>query len=419
MRCAVTHTLLLTSLMGLFLLPRPGLASSPDPRPIELEQAVEWALHDPALEQEQRATSDVFLGAADQQSGWPNPTLEWERDALFGTPVDREDSLVVEQTIPLSGRHRHLADALRATAEARRWEVVDDQRQLAHQVQQHFYDLLATQDQLDAINESVDQLQRTLSIMERRVDAGESPPYALERLRLAATDLRSTRSEYDAQRQFHQQRLQALFDHPDAPDTPESIVAEGPLAPDSVPDAEYLDQALEDHPLQEAHRAHQRAAEAESKAAQSGWRPDLYLQAGLLHQRDQQDSRRGWIGGIGIDLPLFDRLQGDRLTADATSRARASSHHLQFRQMDSEARAQWRRAQTLCQSAQDYAEEAFPRSDQILDLAQRSYDAGEIALSDLLDAHDEYRGARLRRTDLQSQCRQTLLELRFLIADED
>lgn len=95
------------------------------------EQAVSQALERPALVESWDAQGASDEAAAVTEGAWPNPGISYSREQLFeDSETVTENVVVVEQTLPLSGRRGLLEKAAKTRAQATKLQTRADARQI-------------------------------------------------------------------------------------------------------------------------------------------------------------------------------------------------------------------------------------------------------------------------------------------------
>lgn len=100
------------------------------------------------------------------------------------------------------------------------------------------------------------------------------------------------------------------------------------------------------------------------------------------------------LGGLSLSIPLFDRGQGLRATGAARGRVLRLSLDAARRAVSVQVRSAWDAYRLLVQAAEEFEEQALPSLEENLNLARRSYEAGNIAIGELLVFRREVVDAR-------------------------
>ncbi len=399
----------------------PGAASAqqddPDVREITESEAIELLLDSEPHTQrwdhqirERRADATVV-------NAIPNPSVGYQREQLFAVPTRFEETVELEQQLPISGRRRLQTRAAEKLIEVQRAEIADERTDLRRQIRALFYRLLYRQRVVEAHRHSVDRLGETIEMMEQRVDAGESSPYELERLRREKAELEATLATETGRMQSERAELAGWLGLPS--DDASSLRPRGRLMPEELPDEGEVDDPITDHPRLAAAGHRIDAYELEADAAARWWIPDLVVRGGFKRERQGPTRELGFEAGLSVAVPLFYRGGGHRDRARAQSMQARATRRWHRESMSARTRGLVQKTRHIADAATDYEEESVDRAQRILRLAAQSYDAGEASLLELLDAHQGLLDARLRQLELTAEARDSFIELLSLIESEE
>jgi cobalt-zinc-cadmium efflux system outer membrane protein len=232
--------------------------------------------------------------------------------------------------------------------------------------------------------------------MAERRDEGDASGYAARRIRLerARYEQRLAAARLEARSARRQLALLIL------PEGAPSVAAE-PLpaaTPPTISRGEALRTALRDRPELRRRESEVDAREAARRAVRREVWPDPSVTAGY---KRQSNGAEGAFLGVGIPLPFFDRNRGTAEAAFARLRAAEAQQMLARREIRNEVRRTYAAYTSTRRQSQLLSDDLLRGSDDLLRIAQTSYDEGEMSLVELLDAADAYRDARLRSVDLR------------------
>lgn len=386
------------------------LQAQPSALEITEKQAVQRALEQTDLTREWGATVTEARASAISEGAWPNPTLSYSHEQSYEEPdAVGEDFVIVEQTLPISGRRGLRESAARQRAEATRHRVTAHMVEVASQVRRAYYAVLHRQRRIDARTRWLDEMKALESKLARRVEAGESAAYDLERVRSEAAgivaDIEVDRAELARSRA----ELRGLLyvSEKDGPVTPRDT-----LMPAGIPSDEALDQAVDARPEVAAAREHVEAARLTEKAASRWWVPEPTVRAGYRGATVADEHFPGFVAGISLSLPIFSQSGGERLAAQAAlERTRSRYNHLR-RRYRANVRGLAAQTRRLIAAAQTYRTDGVARSKRVVEVALVSYDAGEVGILELLDAYRGLVQAELRSLELANKARGHEIELR-------
>jgi cobalt-zinc-cadmium efflux system outer membrane protein len=258
------------------------------------------------------ARAEVAASAA-REAGeglYPNPSLAWEREEIPGDgPLAvHEDTFTLAVPIELGGARSArtaIAESFTAQARAAHALVATSAAQRALGL---FYDALAAQQHSAIARDHLARLAEAERVLARRVAEGSASGYELSRLQLEAELARSTLSEREGAALAAIAELAFMLGLPSA-----GLELTGDLEARALGSV-----AVQSRALREADAAHSAAVRARSSAG-SAWLPSLEAHGGPKLVGAGDDDALGYVAGLSIDLPLFDRKQS--LTGEASARS--------------------------------------------------------------------------------------------------
>jgi cobalt-zinc-cadmium efflux system outer membrane protein len=288
-------------------------AAVPDPLTPESALAFAWDNH-PRMKEAQALVKATY-GSRVQAGLWPRPELGVAHLAKVDVDIKSEDSLALSQKFELGGKR----DARIAMADAetfvRQAELLDRWLEVRADIKEAFARLAYARE--------------TLALAEQRAGAGREQ--ATLTLSLQQAGKVSQRDLIDAQQRAASAKAAETSARARAESAERSVFFVLGVKPSgkpgsvvcstnsslAIPDTEALLQlALTNSPAIRTARAQQLAAEAKERMAATARWPDLTIGAQYtLMTMDDGGYRNG--GGVmaSIDLPIFNRGQGDRLKA--------------------------------------------------------------------------------------------------------
>jgi cobalt-zinc-cadmium efflux system outer membrane protein len=349
------------------------------------------------------------------RGAWPNPQVQYSREQTFeDNQAISEDFVLLEQALPLSGRRGLLADAARKRAEAIRLEALAQGRHISLRVRQAFYQALYRQRRMEVRRQWLGRMKEAEEALAQRVDAGESAPYELERLRKELAEIQASMAIDQAMLDTRRTDLAALLGMTSA-ETQKSLRMSGQILPDALPTDQQLRASIQNRPEFVAARERIEAARLETQAASRWWIPEPTLTGGYKGADSGNiDAERfhGFVAGIALAVPVFNQHDGERKAADAALVRAKSQQQLIERRLNAEVLGLAQPARRLKKAAQTYRTQGVERAQRVLEMARQSYFGGEVGILELLDA---YRGAidsQLRALDLSAETRELQIELR-------
>lgn len=370
---------------------------------LTLDQIVQRALkQEPGL-LAARTGIDAARGMSRQASLRPNPTISFTQQ---NEPAGRDLQTRVEMQWPLDlfrkvGRvnvaEREVVVAERATA--------DRERLLASDVRMKVGEVLAAARDLSILDELVAAMTRQETLLTARVEEGAIPP--LER------DItRVERRRFEAERLIHAGQTERLAIElkrlvglrPEAPfasrhDFDDLVQAE-------VADADLVgERSLSARPDVGAAEARIGVADARIDRAHREGRFDVNLLAMYMHmdagfpQRafgpgGDLEAVRGQFNylaaGIMMSVPVRDRRQGELIAAQAQRAGAQAELEAAQLAVDSEVAAARTRDRHARQALAVYNEDTRDLARRNLDVVQQTYEAGRMALFDVINERRRY-----------------------------
>ena len=302
--------------------------------------------------------------------------------------------LQVMQMVPLGGKLTLAGRVAGAQAEATAERTQDVVWELRGQTAMAFYDLYATDRQLDVARETLRLLQDIARTAESMYRVGEGRQADVLRAQVEIAKMTEDTLRMQAMRQTMVARLNALLNR----GADEQLVdAARPLFPDSMPARAWLDSvASNGRPMIRAGLHDVRAAEASSALARKEIIPDLQIgvQYGrgattMIDPSGMTSTRSENMGSlmIGASIPLFARdrqyqMRNEANAMKAMAEADLSAMRAETRGKIGEAYADLSRAREL---ARLYRTTVLPQAEATVSSALSSYRVGKVDFMTLLD----------------------------------
>lgn len=384
-----------------------------DIRELTESEVIELVLEDEPHTQRWESQLQERQADATIAEAFPNPSVGYHREQLFAGPTRFEETVELEQRLPISGRRRLQTRAAREMTRAQQAQITDERTELRRQIRNLFYRLLYRQRFVEIHRQSVNRLDEAIEVMERRADVGESSAYELERLRREKADFQASLDTAASRMQQDRAELAGWLGIP--PEDASSLQLRGRLLPDELPDEQDVADQIGAHPTLVAAGHRIDAYDLEAEAASRWWIPDLVVRGGFKRERHGPNGDLGFEAGLFVALPLFYRGGGHRDRARAQSMQARATRRWHQESMTARTLGLVRQTRRLVEATTDYQRESVDRSQRILRLAEQSYEVGEARLLELLDAHQGLLDARLRRLELATEARNSFVELLSLI----
>ncbi|MDQ9172153.1 TolC family protein [Oxalobacteraceae bacterium R-40] len=349
-------------------------------------------------------------GTVTQAGLFNNPVFSADAEDMRRS--DRNTTLRISQLIELGGKRsaRMAASSLARDVAAQDYEI--KRRNVALGVAQGFSDVLATQSQLRFAEQSVQLAQRVAEATAKRVQAGKVSPAEATRAKLALAsagiDLEQAKREHNAARR----RLTAFWGNP----TPQFTQAVGDLESTvTLPELTKLTERLNAHPALVRSQQEVALRQAAMEVEKSKRLPDISVSAGVRKYALNDD--KGYLVGISVPLPLFNRNQGNLLTAQQRlSQAEDLEQATQTR-MASELAQAYEALVAAETEIKTLRNEVLPSAKSAYEAANKGFEYGKFGFLDVLDAQRTlFQNQRLYVRSLANYQR-LLTELEYLAGE--
>ncbi|MDQ7014573.1 MAG: TolC family protein [Planctomycetota bacterium] len=326
---------------------------------------------------------DIAAGRVLQAGLYPNPSFAFDAEGLGADAGAGGETIYrVEQEIVLGGKlgkARAVAEADRLAAQA---GFVAEEFDVAARVSNAYFAAVAARERQQSRQEMLDLSRRLFEAVSAQVEAGS----ATEADRLRAEVVRE-----QAEIEFETARLDAttarrLLGTVIGMEGPVTLALSTP--PDelpSFPDRDsILAMALETNSrvslakiaIERAGRAHE-LAKAEAV-------PNLIASIGPRFS--DIDNETTLDIGLGVEIPLFDRNQGNIHAALAERLSSAAQLREVQLQLIGEVGEAWAAYESARLTIGRYREQLLPKADRTLDLTRQAYERGKVGYLRLLDA---------------------------------
>lgn len=346
-----------------------------------------------------RARIEVAAAERIRAGVYPNPTLSYGALALadgVNTGAAWQHQVVLEQPIPLFGQIGVREEFADLNMNAERQGVAADLADRALLVTQAFVTLLARQERLRVLEESMRDLERVEGVVRRRHEAGDRSAYDVSRLEVEVAthrvELRNARTGVEDA----SGHLAEVLGFPEWRPR-----GSGELEPARIPTKvdRLWEIAQERRPSIQVARAGVASARGGFMLARRERLPVPAVALGALST--QNDDSQSVFFGLSFPLPIFDRGQGDltRATAEIQAQTRVLDAEL------AQTRAEIGRARTVLveqrETLREVESQMMERIPNIRRMAEESYRGGSSGILELLDALRSVKAIRLAHLDQQ------------------
>jgi cobalt-zinc-cadmium efflux system outer membrane protein len=333
-------------------------------------------------------------GREDQAGAWANPTLSYGREqtSLDGESVT-QDILSLEQPLELSGQRgarREAARSGRATAEAR---LAATAARLDYEVVRSYAAAVAGRRRADLAATAAAAFDRAAGVSRARLAGGDVSGYQHRRLALEAARYAALGVEAAMARDSAVRTLASLIG---VPGDPGSLALTDTLPPDplALPADSLVAVAVSARPEVRAAAMDAEAGEAEARLARAERIPTPVLTGGYKHERlAGGTSLSGFVAGVSLPLPLWDRRSGAVEAARAEAARRDAEVEVLRRQTAREVRSAFEAHQALAEQLRLVHGQLGDDAAKARRAAETAYAEGEIGLLEWLDSVRAYQEA--------------------------
>ena len=353
---------------------------------------------------------DIAQGERNQAGLLPNPELSWElEDTRRGSQTT---TVSLSQRLELGGkRGARVAVSERDQALAA-LELERQGNALRAEVSSAFDAAVQAQERLQLAEQSLRLTERGLQVVQGRVRAGSASPIEATRAQVQVSEMRLEQGRAEQAVTVAYQQLASVTGAPQAGFERVAASAPGELAP---PEGSTLLARLEQTAELRLARLQIEQREAALGLARSQRIPDLTVSLGS--QYSETDRERINVVGVSMPLPLFDRNQGNVLSAARrTDQARdlRNGTELRVRSEVVQALAQW---QVAAREVQAFDRSILPAAQQAVDAATRGFERGKFSFLEVLDAQRTLVAARTQYLAAQAQGSDARVRLERLFGD--
>jgi cobalt-zinc-cadmium efflux system outer membrane protein len=355
-----------------------------------------------------RAAVDIARVDVLSASRWPNPHPSMTRESVAGVT---EYLTTVSQVLPITGRRQFDIQAASAMVSASSSRVDDELRRLRADLRLAFADLAAAQARERELTAAIERLRELSTALAARETAGDAAGFDRLRADREVFDVESDLAIAATDRARAQAMLAAFF--VDGGDASRIVAVSRAVSAAEVPALDsLLEQAESTRGELTALRHEIEAAGFAARAADRRLVPEPEIVAGTKSSTFGSGDI-GSVVTVRVNVPLFDRARPERALAAARASqadARAAAFRAVLRGQVTALREAVVRRRA---AAERYRAEAVNNAAAIERIAQVSYDAGERAILELLDAYRVGAAARVRQTALDHAVREAEIELAF------
>lgn len=389
---------------SLVLVAAPLLAAAPVhaqavPTRLTEAESVSLALGDGDFARGAQARRDAARAGADAITRFENPSLSVSRNTLSGPVEDEEEwEIGFVQPLDLTGRRSALREAAVAEAEATDADVQRRTHERRAQARRAYVDCAVAVERAAATAGYRDRLTGAERIVAERSAAGDTAVYDLRRVRVEARAAEAEARLAEGEIAAECATLARLTG------TPGALAAEPLRPPALIPNME---------PVRADLVARERRVEAAGYATRAAERsrwPEVQLGVGWRRVEALGFEADGPQVSVGVTIPLFDRGSARVREARALEHAEAADLALARREALAEVEAAEARAIAAVEAVR-VAETARDDAGRLGVTAETAYQAGEIGVTELVDAYRAAHEAELSIIEMTGHANLAAIEL--------
>jgi cobalt-zinc-cadmium efflux system outer membrane protein len=354
----------------------------------KLNELIELALEKNPSVSSALSSIDIAKGGLRAVKAYPNP----EVDFSLARGKSREDNssgteygISVIQPIEWPFKRFYRRKAAEEEVKVSEFEKEAVSVDLIFTTKQLYYSTLLAKKDVEIARENLDTGKTLLSIIERRVELGESRELDLIKARIET--LKFERELIRAEMSLG--AVKAILNRFLGDSLEKDFDVEGELTPPSTVSSleEIAEKVTDFNPQLKAQRTKLKRAGFSLLEQKHLIVPDIFLQG--FYDREIDKTALG--GGIGISIPLWYQNQGGIQSAKAEEHK--ASFDLKLLEIDIGNRLEdeYKNYKVAFEQSKIFSGELLDRVKRSLQIAQFSYEQGEIGLLDVLDALRTYR----------------------------
>jgi cobalt-zinc-cadmium efflux system outer membrane protein len=353
--------------------------------------------------------------ARERQAGvLPNPTLAYGREQTSRSgQTNAQDVAQLEQPLEIGGQRAARRDAARLRRAAAEARLATAAVQVDFDVARAFALAVAAERRTRLAEQTATAFTEAQRVSDRRLSAGDVSGYAARRLRLEAARYAAVRAAAALDRRSTRVALASLMGLATGAADSLALPTDLPTGPGDATPLPALDslvaRAERSRPELRAAALDAEAAAAEARLAARERVPTPTLSAGYKGERVADSARgsragfSGFVAGVSVPLPLFDRRTGAIEAAEAEARRMSAETDVVRRHVVREVTD----AADALRAAELQRVALTPHLGDDTRIAvravQASYAEGEITLVEWLDAVRAYQDAESTYATLQAE----------------
>jgi len=351
--------------------------------PLTLQQAIQQAQEfNPDLFATLRDT-DIAEADLAQAKSWPNPELVVLSEGL--NEKYPSTTVQINQLIELGGKRSSRITAAERDKDAASADLVSQRAELRVDVAAAFFETLITQERIQIAEDSFQLAAQVNDVVKRRVAAGRISPIEATRTNVAELTMKSELIHAKTEFSLAKTRLAALWgDTVPKFDAVVKPAVHSDLFADFAADSSVLQAQLKNAPQLVRAQLEIDRQQAQVNVERSRQIGDVTVSVG--NKRDGEFKQNQAILGITVPIPLFDRNQGNVLSAlRKTEKARDELNALE-RQLSNQLAQAHQRFELAKAELMLLQTEILPQADSVIAATMKGFEFGKFSLLDVLEA---------------------------------
>jgi cobalt-zinc-cadmium efflux system outer membrane protein len=350
---------------------------------------------------------------------WPNPTLMIEEAEVFSsTPrmSDRQFAIGIEQVITTGGKRRKLVEMEHVTREIAAQHFEDLLRSLKVELRNACAEMLFLQEFRKVLERQQASLDALIANYRNQVAQGNVSRSELFRLQAELLDIRAEINELQREMNEQQRELKILLNIPTLALIVLTPTDTGTISPEELSHGSLFDLAEASRPDLKEAMLQREFFERSLRYERAQRIPDLAISAMFDRAGGVKDDYVGF--GVSMDLPVFDRNQGNIRAAQVSirqSQALIEHKRLEVRSEVSHAMQNYTLAYNFNrQIADDFLSEI----DGMLESYIRNFTNRNIGIVEFLDFFEAYKESRRTILEAQKDVKISFEELQYAVGTE-
>lgn len=350
---------------------------------IGLDDAVRIAIQNHPQLRSAAYRIDAATGRVTQAGLYPNPTLSVDIEGLGTSGANGGESIYrIEQEIILGRKLRRGEEVAEADLEAARSALKAEHYAVASDISRRYFATVAAEERLARWTELGKLADQLLEAVSSQADAGAATEPDRLRAELVVEQTRVRIEGVRAEASAARRSLESAIGWTGHVSLPLSSSL------DELPELGNLDQliasALESNGrIAQARIAVERARRAHALAKAESM-PDLVASVGPRYS--DIDNETTVDIGVGIEIPIFDRNQGEIRSRQAERLSAAADLRAVQIELMTEVADAWAAYNSARQAVERYQQIVLPKADRTLELTRLAYQSGKLDYLRLLDA---------------------------------